>query len=1008
MPAGARYYHRFAEAPFSAPGAGGAGMSRASHAVRRRGNGDMKKSLSRPRSDSRAERLIKIRGARQHNLKDIDVDIPRDRLVVVTGVSGSGKSTLAFDTIYAEGQRRYVESLSAYARQFLEQMQKPDVERIEGLTPTIAIEQRAGVANPRSTVATTTEVYDYLRLLFARVGEPHCPRCGRPISSQSAEQIVDSIMSLPEGARIMVLSVLVRGRKGEHRDVIAAAKREGFVRMRIDGEVVDARKVSGLDKKRKHEIEAVVDRLEIRPGIRSRLTDSVETALRLGEGLMMLARRKDDGAWDDTLYSELYACPVCDVSFEELSPRMFSFNSPYGACRACDGLGTRMELDPDLIVPDKTRPLADGAIEAWRRFGRHLNIFYSRAIWRFCEAFGCSSSTPFERLPKGTRDILLYGTTEAQAKKYGHTFPGVIPELERRFHTSESDGVKQKIHDYMSALPCPKCKGARLRPEALAVTVGKKNIRQLTRLTIDDCVATFEQLRLSAERERIAAAILKEIGNRLRFLSDVGLGYLTLDRASGTLAGGEAERLRLASQVGSRLVGVTYVLDEPTIGLHARDNRKLLGTLKALRDLGNTVIVVEHDEEMIRSADHVIDLGPGAGEHGGRLVAEGEPGRIARSKESVTGAYLSGKLSIPVPGRRRPVRPDTAVTVKGARENNLKKIDVAFPLGVFTCVTGVSGSGKSTLVMDILYRGLARVLHRSRLKPGKHARILGAGQLDKAIQITQSPIGRTPRSNPVTYTGVFDEIRALFAKLPEAKIRGYALGRFSFNVKGGRCEACEGQGTKLIEMHFLPDVYVRCEACKGRRYNRETIEIKYRGKSIADVLEMSVNEALRFFWNIPKIRTGLQTLSDVGLGYVRLGQSATTLSGGEAQRVKLARELSRRDTGTTLYVLDEPTTGLHFADISKLLGVLSRLVEKGNTVVVIEHNLDVVKTADWIIDLGPEGGEGGGRVVAEGPPEEVARTKGSYTGEFLAKMLRVAQNSGRRRRSSRARRRAGA
>ena len=935
-----------------------------------------------------AESCIRVRGAREHNLRGIDVDIPRDSLVVITGVSGSGKSSLAFDTIYAEGQRRYVESLSAYARQFLEQMAKPAVERIEGLTPTIAIEQRSASSNPRSTVATTTEIYDYMRLLYARVGKPHCYKCGRPIASQSAEEIVDRLLALPAGTRVQVLAVLVRGRKGEHKDVIASAKRGGIVRLRVDGTVQDAREVTSLNKKRKHEIEAVVDRLVITPRVRSRLTDSVETALKMGEGLIIaMTREAESDDWTDTLFSEHYACPVCGVSFEELTPRMFSFNSPYGACGACGGLGTKMELDPDLIVPDPGRSLSDGAIEAWRRGGRRMNIFYHRVINKFARDFKCSALTPFDQLAEEVREIMLYGTDAGEAEKYGVEFEGVVPNLERRFETTDSDFVKKRIHEYMSALPCPKCKGARLCKESLAVLVADTNIHAVTTLTIGKALGFFRDLKLGKRDSDIAAPIFKEIRNRLSFLVDVGLAYLTLDRASGTLAGGEAQRLRLASQVGSRLVGVTYVLDEPTIGLHARDNLKLLSTLEALRDLGNTVLVVEHDEVMIRAADHVIDVGPGAGKHGGQLVVAGTPEEIEKSEESVTGAYLSKNLEISAPEARRPVKPGRVITVRGASENNLKKIDVDFPLGVMTCVTGVSGSGKSTLVTEILYKGLARVLHRSRAKPGRHTRILTGGQIDKVIEIDQSPIGRTPRSNPATYTGVFDEIRRLFSRLPEAQIRGYSPGRFSFNVKGGRCEACEGQGTTLIEMHFLPDVYVRCDLCRGRRYNRETLEIRYRGKTIGDVLEMSIGEALLFFRNIPKLRAGLQTMVDVGLGYMALGQSSTTLSGGEAQRVKLASELGKPMRLHTLYVLDEPTTGLHFADISKLMDVLRSLVERGNTVVVIEHNLDVVKIADWIIDLGPEGGEAGGTVVAEGTPEEVARAKGSYTGEFLAEIL---------------------
>jgi excinuclease ABC subunit A len=937
------------------------------------------------------EGFICVRNARAHNLRGIDVDIPRNALVVVTGVSGSGKSSLAFDTIYAEGQRRYVESLSSYARQFLDQMPKPDVERIDGLTPTIAIEQRSGSQNPRSTVATTTEIYDYLRLLFARVGEPHCPKCRRAIASQSAEEIVDRIMQLPAGTRVQVLAILVRGRRGEHKDVISTARREGCVRLRIDGTVVDAREVSGLEKRKKHEIEAVVDRLVVSPQTRSRLTDSVETALKLGEGLIILSRETAPHSqeWEDTLYSERYACPVCDVSFDELAPRMFSFNSPYGACPTCDGLGTRMELDPELIVPDRTRSLKDGAIEAWRRGGRRMNIFYGRVIGRFCANYGCSAYTPFEELPEEIQDIMLFGTTKETARKYGAEFEGVVPNLERRFEKTDSEFVKRRIHEYMSALRCPSCKGARLRPESLAVLVGGSNIQQVVRRTILAARDFFEGLTLTGRRAKIAAPILKEICDRLRFLVEVGLGYLSLDRTAGTLAGGEAQRLRLASQVGSRLVGVSYVLDEPTIGLHARDNQRLLGTLQSLRDLGNTVIVVEHDEEMMRHADQIVDLGPGAGRHGGEIVAQGTPEEVMASSRSQTGAYLARRLEIATPRERRGIHRGRMITVKGARENNLKGIDVSFPLGVFTCVTGISGSGKSTLVTEILYKGLARILGRARAKPGAHTRILGTGQIERVVEIDQSPIGKTPRSNPATYTGVFDEVRALFAKHPDAKVRGYAPGRFSFNVKGGRCEACEGQGTTLVKMHFLPDVYVRCDACRGKRYNRETLEIQYKKKSISDVLDMPAAEALIFFRDIPKLRTGLQTLVDVGLGYTALGQSSTTLSGGEAQRVKLATELSKREEGRSLYVLDEPTTGLHFSDISKLMDVLKRLVGKGNTVIVIEHNLDVIKTADWIIDLGPEGGDAGGRIVAQGTPEDIAQAPASHTGEFLARALGI-------------------
>jgi excinuclease ABC subunit A len=951
-----------------------------------------KKKTTRRRASANIETSISVRGAKEHNLREVDIDIPRNELVVITGVSGSGKSSLAFDTIYAEGQRRYVESLSAYARQFLEQMPKPDVERIDGLTPTIAIEQRSGSMNPRSTVATTTEIYDYLRLLYSRIGKPHCPKCGRPIKSQSAEEIVDHILTTPPGTRVQVMAVLVRGRRGEHRDIIAAAKREGFVRLRIDGTIVDAREFSGLDKKRKHEIEAVVDRLVISSSIRSRLTDSVETALKLGEGLMILSHETGDpadrtGVWEDTLYSELYACPVCHVSFDELAPRMFSFNSPYGACDSCGGLGTRQELDPELIVPDRSRSLKEGAIEAWRRGGKRFNIFYGRVMENFARDFNASLYVPFEELEEDIQQIMLHGTTRAQEAQYGAEFEGVIPNLERRYEKTDSDFVKSRIHEYMSPLPCPRCKGARLKPESLGVKVADHNIHRVTKMTIGKAREFFEAIDLSGRDAQVAEPILKEIRDRLRFLVDVGLSYLSLDRTSGTLAGGEAQRLRLASQVGSRLVGVTYVLDEPTIGLHPRDNVKLLSTLQALRDLGNTVILVEHDEDMMRHADQIVDLGPGAGTRGGKIVAQGTPEKVARNRDSLTGCYLSGRLKIKVPEERRDIHRGRLITVKGAQENNLKKIDVEFPLGVFTCVTGISGSGKSTLVTEILYKGLARIMNRARAKPGKHDRINGVGQIERVIEIDQSPIGKTPRSNPATYTGAFDEIRGLFAKLPEAQIRGYAPGRFSFNVKGGRCETCEGQGTTLIEMHFLPDVYVRCDACRGRRYNRETLEIRYKGKNIADILDMSIGDALMFFRNIPKLYARLQTLVDVGLGYMAVGQSSTTLSGGEAQRVKLAAELSKREEGRSLYVLDEPTTGLHFADISKLLEVLKRLVNRGNTVIVIEHNLDVIKTADWIIDLGPEGGDAGGRVIATGTPEEISADPNSHTGAFLKAVL---------------------
>jgi excinuclease ABC subunit A len=932
--------------------------------------------------------VIRIRGAKEHNLRSVDVDIPRNRLVVITGVSGSGKSSLALDTIYAEGQRRYVESLSAYARQFLEQMQKPDVELIEGLAPTIAIEQRRASANPRSTVATTTEIYDYLRLLYARVGEPHCPGCGRPVHGQTAEEIVNRLLQLPQETKLQVLAVLVRGRKGEHRDVLSLVRREGYVRVRVDGVVRDAGGVGELDKNRKHEIEAVVDRLIVKEGIRSRLADSVELALRLGEGLMVASIQEPGAARArDELLSELYACPDCGISFEELAPRMFSFNSPYGACPTCEGLGTKMELDPDLIIPDKDLSLAGGAIEAWRRGGHRMNIYYGRVIRRFGRDFNADVDAPFKDLPRKTRRILMHGTTERDAAEYGAEFEGVIPNLERRFHRTDSDFVKERIHEYMSALPCPACGGARLRPESLGVRIAGRNIREVAALTVERALAFFEGLSLAGERAVIAAPVLKEVRERLSFLDEVGLGYITLDRSSGSLSGGEAQRIKLASQLGSKLSGVCYVLDEPTIGLHQRDNARLLGTLVKLRDLGNSVLVVEHDEEVIRSADWVIDLGPGAGREGGRIVAQGTPAEVERVGESLTGQFLSGRMQIHVPAKRRPLRKGRSVVLHGATGNNLKGVTVEFPTGVFVCVTGVSGSGKSTLVTETLHRALAKILHHARTKPQPYERLTGTSNVDKVIEIDQSPIGRTPRSNPATYTGVFDEIRKLFAKTPESRMRGYAPGRFSFNVKGGRCESCQGQGEIQIEMHFLPDVHVTCEACRGRRYNRETLEVKYKGKSVADVLDMNISEALKFFKNIPSVKQHLTTLQDVGLGYMRVGQSSTTMSGGESQRVKLAAELGRTSTGSTLYVLDEPTTGLHFADIQRLLDVLDRLVELGNTVVVIEHNMDVVKTADYIIDMGPEGGDAGGRIVATGSPEEVAQVRESYTGRYLRRVL---------------------
>jgi excinuclease ABC subunit A len=883
-----------------------------------------------------------------------------------------------------------MESLSAYARQFLGQMDKPDVEAIEGLTPTIAIEQRSGSASPRSTVATSTEIYDYLRLLYARAGQPHCPKCGKEISRQTAEDIAARALELPAGTRIMVLAPLVRGRKGEHREVFARLKREGYVRARVDGEVLDLEEPPKLAKTRRHRIDAVVDRLTVRPAVRTRLVDSIETALNLSEGLVTVSHPRGEKRrrWVDFTSSEKYACADCGVSFEELEPRSFSFNSPYGACPACAGLGNRQELDPDLIVPDKSLTLSGGAVAAWRRHGARFNIFYNRAIRRFGRHFGVSTKVPYRDLPNDVKRVLLYGTEKRDVDVYGKKWEGVIPNLMRRFENTTSDFVKRRIHEYMSPLPCPDCGGARLKPEALAVTVGEKNIKAVAEMTVAAALEFFTKVSLPGERARIAAAPLKEVRERLSFLSDVGLDYLTLDRTSSTLAGGEAQRIRLASQVGSRLVGVTYVLDEPTIGLHQRDNQRLLATLVKLRDLGNTVLVVEHDEEVIRAADHVVDLGPGAGRGGGELVAEGPAGKLSSFRRSVTGRYFGGVEEIPVPRKRRPMSRTRQLRLRGASGNNLKNLDVKFPLGCFTCVTGVSGSGKSTLVGETLYPALARELHGSRTRPHPYKELSGTDFLSGVVNIDQSPIGRTPRSNPATYTGVFTHIRKLFSMTTEAKIRGYGPGRFSFNVKGGRCEHCEGDGTRVIEMHFLPDVYVQCEHCGGRRYNSETLEVKYKGLSIAEVLELSIGDALNVFKNVPKLKRGLQTMVDVGLGYVHMGQSSTTLSGGEAQRVKLASELGRKNTGRTVYVLDEPTTGLHMADISKLLEVLGRLVDAGNAVVVIEHNLDVVKCADWIIDLGPEGGDAGGNIVAEGRPEDIAKRKRSHTGKYLKRVLR--------------------
>ena len=957
--------------------------------------------MSRPPAPPAAKpvpdtREIRIVGARQHNLQHIDVRIPRDRFVVITGLSGSGKSSLAFDTIYAEGQRKYVESLSAYARQFLEQLSKPDVEHIEGLPPTVAIEQRGGGRNPRSTVATTTEIYDYLRLLFARVGVPHCWTCGRPIASQTVTQMVDALFEHPTGMRFMVLAPIVRGQKGVHAELLRHMQREGFVRVRIDGQIAELKDLPELDKNKRHTIDVVVDRLIMKPSVRVRLSDSIETALALAGGLVVISHEPhgddaetppaDEGnplaGWKDQLFSATYACPEHpEANLPELAPRMFSFNSPYGACEACDGLGTILEFDPDLVVPDTSLSLTNGAIDAWRHGGKRMNIFYNRAIRRFCRTYHVSPTMPYRDLPDDVRDILLHGDPNGR-------WEGVIPNLLRRWRKTDSEFVKHRMHGFLSEQACRSCKGGRLRAASLAVTLAAKNIRQVTEMSITEALAFFTSLELDAERAQIAEMILREITHRLSFLADVGLDYITLARRSSTLSGGEAQRIRLATQVGSGLVGVCYVLDEPTIGLHQRDNQKLIRTLEHLRDMGNTVLVVEHDEETIRAADQIIDMGPGAGRHGGRVVAQGTIDRVCAAESSLTGKYLSGQMQIETPGARRRMAKKRSIEVRGCREHNLKDIDVRFPLGGIVCVTGVSGSGKSTLVNQTLLPALRRRVYASRDKAGAFDKILGTGLIDKVIEINQAPIGRTPRSNPATYTSVFDLIRQLFAKTREAKIRGYKPGRFSFNVRGGRCEACQGQGTKRIEMHFLPDVYVECQECKGARYNRETLEVRYKGKTIADVLAMRIEEALQFFANFPKIRQLLRALNDVGLGYVELGQSSTTLSGGEAQRVKLASELGKTATGHTLYILDEPTTGLHFADIHSLLNVLNRLADMGNSIVIIEHNLDVIKCADWIIDLGPEGGDGGGRLIAEGRPDAVAKIKASYTGQFLARHWR--------------------
>jgi excinuclease ABC subunit A len=972
-----------------------------------------------------SDRLV-VRGAREHNLQDVSIDLPRDRLIVFTGLSGSGKSSLAFDTIYAEGQRRYVESLSAYARQFLGQMDKPDVDFIEGLSPAISIDQKSASRNPRSTVGTITEIYDYLRLLYARVGIPHCPKDGSVVSRQTPQQIVDRVLLLPEGTRFQVLAPVVRGRKGEYESLFEELAGQGFARARVDGEVYELSDVPKLARYEAHTIEVVVDRLVLRPGIERRLTDSLETALKLADGVaefQVVPREPADGAGgangagaagganradsgngaggeagagegETLIFSQHLACPVCGTSYDELAPRNFSFNSPYGACPSCDGLGTRYEVDPELVVPDPDLSIDEGAVVPW---AGARNEYFGRLLQGVAETFGIPTSVPWRKLKKQDQKVILYGSGTAQVhlhykNRYGRTrsyyttYEGVVRYLQRRHSEAESDSMREQIEGYMREVPCSECGGARLRPESLAVSVGGRSIFELCDLSIGEAIKTVAGLTLSERDHLIADQVLKEVRARLTFLVDVGLDYLSLNRNAGTLAGGEAQRIRLASQIGSGLVGVLYVLDEPSIGLHQRDNRKLIDTLLRLRDIGNTVIVVEHDEETIRTADHVVDIGPGAGEHGGQIVVSGTVNELLRTKASLTGQYLSGKRYIPLPPRRR--EPKGWLVVRGAREHNLRDIDVEFPSGCFVVVTGVSGSGKSTLVNDILLRALMQRIYKSKEVPGRHRKVEGMDAFDKVVDVDQSPIGRTPRSNPATYTGVFDHIRRLFASTTEAKVRGYQPGRFSFNVSGGRCDACAGDGTIKIEMHFMPDVYVPCEVCKGARYNRDTLDITFKGKNIAEVLDMSCEEAAEYFSNQPVISRHMQTLVDVGLGYVKLGQAAPTLSGGEAQRIKLASELSKRSTGRTLYILDEPTTGLHFEDVRKLLGVLSRLVEQGNTVIVIEHNLDVIKTADWVIDLGPEGGDGGGLVVTAGTPEDVAKCPESYTGQFLEAVLK--------------------
>ena len=939
------------------------------------------------------KQYITIKGAKEHNLKNIDIKIPRNELVVLTGLSGSGKSSLAFDTIYAEGQRRYMESLSSYARQFLGQAEKPEVEKIEGLSPAISIDQKTTNRNPRSTVGTVTEIYDYFRLLYARIGIPHCPKCGKEIKRQTVDQMVDAIMELPEGTKFQLLAPVIRGRKGRHEKVLNQAKKSGYVRVIVDGSLYDLAEEISLDKNKKHDISIVVDRLVVKQGIERRLNDSIEAVMKLAEGIMIV----DVVGGKQINMSSSFSCPDCGISIDEIEPRSFSFNNPFGACPTCFGLGYKMEFDMDLMIPDQSISIADGAIVVlgWQSCTDKKS--YTRAILdALAEEYGFDLTTPFNQMSEEARNIILYGTNGHEVKVhykgqrgegvYDVAFEGLIRNVQRRYREVASDSIKEEYESFMTISPCDDCKGQRLKAESLAVTVADKNIYEITTMSIDKLVDFLENMELTDRQQFIGGGILKEIKARLKFLMDVGLNYLALYRATGTLSGGEAQRIRLATQIGSGLVGVAYILDEPSIGLHQRDNDKLIATLKHLRDLGNTLLVVEHDEDTMLAADHIVDIGPGAGEHGGEVIAQGTAEQIMKNKKSITGAYLSGRIKIPVPEKRK--EPTGWITVKGARQNNLKNIDVAFPLGVMTCVTGVSGSGKSSLVNEILYKHLARELNRARIKAGDHDGIEGLNQLDKVIDIDQSPIGRTPRSNPATYTGVFDMIRDLFAGTKDAKSRGYKKGRFSFNISGGRCEACKGDGIVKIEMHFLPDVYVPCEVCGGKRYNRETLEVTYKGKNIYDVLDMTVDEACDFFQNVPSILRKIETLKEVGLGYIRLGQPSTTLSGGEAQRVKLATELSRRSTGKTVYILDEPTTGLHFADVHRLVEILQRLSDGGNTVIIIEHNLEVIKTADYIIDIGPEGGDGGGTIVATGTPEKIVECKGSYTGKYLRKFLK--------------------